>query len=431
MKSLLLSVLFICASAAAFAQGESQKFVRTEANQNEGASFTLDKAIYRTQWHANETCEMEWVTRTETYYENEWVPNNQYECTNRDDGSQDCNWVDRGSYQSVAHTRDVSSYENVCRDRGWFEEVYDHTWSFAVQVKFPADAGLLPGETETLVFQMAGSEGRPKITIDQSQAVLHYVIAKSKFENGTLNVELATKPYLSARDVGDKNLGSFAIEFGDESSAFSFVDKFSRARVTTEYKLVVTERKSKTVVGEFTELKREGNKFFGTVPAPIDSGKDYAFTLEVSRVGTVILGGSARFKVAKLVRAEVLDTHALKSASQIDNFSLLGVQDKLELRFRDHTKNYATAKSFYKVEVREDKDGPTLGSFTFSRKEAKTDRDGRFVLSLANDLKVDPAVLATWVKGKRLAVGITVTRQSKRLPADIFVAKGAVLKIRK
>ncbi|MGZ3712184.1 MAG: hypothetical protein ACXVBE_10515 [Bdellovibrionota bacterium] len=431
--ALLFALTVLAFSGAAHADDhQRENIVRTPTNANETASFKLTKDIYRTETAYQNVCRDEPYYETETYYENEWVPNQQYECTANPDGSQNCQYVDHGSYQQVAHTRQITKWQNVCRDEPYDYEVYDHTWEIPVQVIFPAETVLREGEQEKISFDMDGSERKPKVTIDQSKAIFHYAIQSSVWANNLLTVTLVSKPYLNAKDVGAKNIGAAFLEFNEASTTLRVEDKFSRIRVTTSYKATLTDRKSKAVVGETSELVRDGNYFKAKLPGALDSSKDYVLTLNVHRTGIMLTPGNIDFSVTKTVKAEALDMGKLKSNSLIGHFRIKGVKEAVTMGFRDESPEYVTASSRYKIEVfaSRNKEKVAIGSGEFTRKDLKADKDHVFQISFKDDLKMDAANLALLVKKVKLDVVVTATRESKRFAA-ITVKKTGSLQISK
>ena len=430
MKLTILFSFLALLSASAFAV-ETQKYVRTQANQTANAELEFSKYIYRDEWRSNIICQDETYTEQEQYTEYDWVTRQEYECSANPDGTQNCNWVTKQSYEPVNKVRDVTKTRNVCRDYGNFEQVYDHTWAYNVEVIFPAEASLYPEETETLVFEMSGTERKPAVKLDQSGAVFHYTIAKTTFANGLLTVQLAATPYLKLNDVGAKRIGKVTIAFEDEFSLVTIEDSFSRVRVESEYKLVLTDRKTKAVLAESTEFTRQGKKLTAKLPVALDSGKDYVVTLEVVRSGPVLINSPIRFTVTKTVKAEELDMRKLKSSSRIGHFSLVGVQDKLVLRFQDDTPDYVTAQTNYQIEISMDDGRTPVASAEFARSILKTDRGDRFLISFRDDFKVDAALLASLVKNTKLDVSVVATRSSKRFSPEIVVKKAGSLKVRR
>lgn len=425
---LVLSVL----SLNAFAEDHTREnLVRSPSNANETARFKLSKDIYRTETAYQNVCRDEPYYETETYQEYEYVPNQQWECTANPDGTQNCQYVDKGGYQWVTKTRQITKWHNVCRDEPYEYLAYDHTWEYAVVVTFPPEATLREGEQEKISFSMGGSEKKPKVSLDQSRTIFNYVIQSSTFANGTLNVVLATKPFLSAKDVGAKNIGSAFLEFGEERAILRVEDKFSRLRVTTGYKAIITERKSNVVLAETNWFVREGEYVKANLPVALDSAKDYELTLLVRRTGIMLTPETVEFTVKKTVRAEALDMHALKSASELDHFRINGVKEATVIGFRDGTKDYKTASTTYKVELfaSRNKEKILIGSGEFARSSLKI-KDRNFQLGLKDDLKVSAENLALLVRKVKLEVRVTAVRTSKRF-ATISVVKNASLQVRK
>jgi hypothetical protein len=310
----------------------------------------------------------------------------------------------------------------LCRDEPYDYEVYDHSWTTPVKVTFPAETILLPGESEKISFSLEGSENKPKISIDQSKGVFHYGIQSSTFADSVLTVVLISKPFLNAKDVGEKNIGAAFLEFNVQSTTVRVEDKFSRMRVNSTYKLTLSDKKSKAVLGEATELAKEGNYLKVELLGALDSPKDYVLTLAVHRSGIVISPQTVDFQVVKTVKAETVDMHKLKSASAISHFRIKGVKEKVILGFRDESPDYITASSSYKVEVftSRNKEKVAIGSAEFTRKSLTKDKDNQFQISFKSDLKMDDATLALLGKKVVLEVQVTTSRESKRFPTISF-----------
>jgi hypothetical protein len=431
---LLFALFFLPFASSARADGDSSTYLRTPANAAADASFTLSQDIYVTNWYTRQVCEDVPYTQEETYYTTEWVPNNVFVCNTDADGNQQCSWVDQGSYQQVPHTREVTYYQTECHDEQYSQEDYDHTWNQPVVVHFPADASLLAGETETIVFNLAGDESAPALGLDQSNAVFHYVIAAAKMTGKTLDITLATKPFLTPADVGPANISGEAIEFGDQESVVSFTDKFSHHRVDSTYSVSVSEKGSATVLATGAAVAADGKKFSASLPVVLDPAKDYDVSVAVSRSGVVLVSSPIAFTVKKTVKAEVLDQAKLKNANLIGSYSIVGLTNKAVFRFKDLSPDYATVSTSYAVQVSElgpDKKSVVLGTATISRHSQKTDAAGRILVSLADDLKLDPAILDSLTKGKVLTFGLVATRHSKRFSPDILLNRTVSLALQK
>ena len=329
-----------------------------------------------------------------------------------------------GGYQWVTKTRTITKYktEYICCNY-WDEEVYDHTWSVPVQVNFPTDAVLNSNEEETLTFVLAGTERKPKVELKQKKAIYYYVIVSSKVEAGKMVLTLATKPYLTEKDVGAKSIGNASIEFLDQAADITVADEVTHLRVQSAYILKITEKGAAQPIAETSEITRSGNNIKAVIPVTLDLTKDYVVDLAVQRTG-VVLTKPVTFAVQKKVKAESVDLGKLKDAKRITSFSLKYATEKLLLRFRDRTDDFKTVKSKYTVKISTlTKAGDTnpleLAVFNFDRKGRTLDSDSRFLISFKEDLKLPIETLKALSKGKLLQVEITTVRQSKRFEADV------------
>jgi len=417
-KSLLLLCL-LSVSAIAFADGETKTITRTVQDTSNEYSFSVSKDIYVTNTYYQTVCGDVPVTTYETQYQTQWVPNNVYVCDPpQSDGTPgNCNWVDQGSYQSVPVQVAVTHYENQCWQEPYTQEDYDHTWTLPVHVKYPDTPKLLPGDEDTVVFEIAGRESKPSITFDQSNAVFHYNTVSSKFINGTVEVELSAAPYLKAADVGPKTIGATSIKFGDKDSTITIIDGFSRKRVTSTYTISVALAGTHQVLGSSNQVVVSGKSVSTVLPIALDETKDYNVTVNVTRTGPVLIGDPISFSLTKLVKAEALDMKALANAGEVESFSVVGVKDLTVLRFRDQTADYVTVQSSYHIElsmIDTTKKKVLVASGDFARSALTKDKDGHILVSIQRDLKLDGAILATLTKGKDLYFKLTTTRTSKR-----------------
>ena len=393
--------------------------------------FTFKKAIYRTETYSEPYLGQVPYTRTETYTDWEWVTETKWEC----DAEGKCEYKSVTEYKQVEKTRTVTEWkeEMICC-RTWQEEVFDHYWVQAVKLAFPADAPMNAGEAEDVTFVLAGSEKRPAVELKQKALIYRYAVASSKLENGVLNVALTTKPYVTKDQIGPKSIGAASIDFLEGGVELSIVDAFTHARVASSYRLLIQERKGTQVLGETTQLKREGKILKAAFAGAFDEGKDYVVTLVASRAGQV-LSAPLTFTVEKTVKAEALDLKALKSASAVSSFTLVGKHEKLVLRFVDATKNYKTAKTKYQIKltIPASKKGEApveIASAEFERLGVAVDKQGRSMIPLgAGGFKIPAETLKTFNKGKLVQADVAIARTSRRFPG-IKLAKVAKLQVR-
>lgn len=125
MKKLnfLFAILVAGISPQVFAGNSAANYVRTADNMNKPVNINLSQDIFRTDWYTQNVC------------------------------------------QDVPYNVQVTYYQTQCHDESYSHEVFDHTWEQAVVVHFPAGAVLESGESESIHFELSGSENSPSVSI--------------------------------------------------------------------------------------------------------------------------------------------------------------------------------------------------------------------------------------------------------------------------
>lgn len=332
-----------------------------------------------------------------------------------------CRWETRTEYRDEQRTRRVTKYrqEERCCQRNEHTS-FDHTWKQPVQVNFPRETALLPGESEKVTFSLAGSEGRPELGVDSSRAIFRYKVARSDVTGGKLVVDLEFTPHLGMNEAGPTSIGNMVLVPNAQGATLSVQDKITSPRVKTSFSAKLLLKPEGTVLAETAEFAKGADglwkaKFAGT----FDPNKDYAVQLHVEREG-IVLTEKLVFDLPRDFPAEKVDMAKLADKAQIDKFSWPGEGAESAIRFVDLTPVYKTVKTAYTVKI-STVAGKQLILGTVERAGLKKDNYGRLLLPV-KALGAPAPVLRQLTHGTKFKVEFTATRTSTRF-APIAVRK--------
>lgn len=328
-------------------------------------------------------------------------------------------------------TRTITHYrtETRCCESEPYQ-VYDRTWKQEARVIWPAGTELTGDEKESLKLTLSGTEKAPKVKMELKDTIFNYAVAKTENRAGVVYLTLSWKPHLTKKELGDKSIGTVGIEFEADKVTVLIEDKMTNPRILTNYKIGLKEKGQTVLLGETSEVVRDGKIVKAVFPGTFSAEKNYTVGIGIARNG-IVATAPVSFTLAKDVAAEAIDKAALKNAANISGFTMTGYGAAAVILFKDATKAYKTVSTVYlvKVSLLVAKKYEPLGEKLFSRSELQLDKNGRFNVALKTALGLSDEALAKIVKKSSLKIEVLTTRKSERL-GEVKLTKSATLTVK-
>ena len=355
-----------------------------------------------------------------------------------------CDWENVRKTRPVTRYRDVTRYRQERRTRTVTRyreetrccvtktrEVFDHTWSQQVQVLFPANHTLLPGEKETFQVTLAGTESRPDANIQLQDTIYGYTVARKSLSGRTVVIELASAPKYTAAELGLQTIRSAQLKITRGASVVQIVDEGLRNKVTTQYAVIVKDKSNGQVVTQ-AQSAAQGASMMIQLPLQLDPNLDYVVDLMVER-NSVLLAAPVQFVKSFEYDHAFAEPALFADPTMISAIQTVGAFSSTAIRFADASPQHPEVNTTYKIII--SKKGAAAGGQlierTFNRNQIAQNADGSMELSLMTDFGVSPTVLdKTFKPGMTGVVEIIVNRTSAKLPSAISFKKQNAVQVR-
>lgn len=190
--------------------------------------------------------------------------------------------------RTETRTRTVTRYRTETRCcRPETVQVFDRQLHVSVQLNFPAEAQLLPGERETIQLSFDGTEQAPDVAVNIQSTIFKYELINRKSTPGAFSADLRVVPMFTPGELGEQTIQNLKLLPASNATGQQvvFVDSGTRPRVETRYRLTVSEALSGRVVHQ-ADLVANGKQSVAIdIPAAISKTLDYVLRLDVARSG--------------------------------------------------------------------------------------------------------------------------------------------------
>lgn len=292
-----------------------------------------------------------------------------------------------------------------------YRDVFDHTETLPVLVRFPAGSELVEGEVESMVISSASRDSL-QAQLQFVNSIFAYSIASVTQEGRTTVFTLTAAPRLNAGNAAESSISNLRLSFSAAQAFVSFTDSVQMARVQTLAHLTVQNKLTQEVVFD-QDLTNNANK---ALVGALDRSGKFLVTLKVTRTGANVAGGKIEFVVSSSYEKRELDSAEIASLQDKALVVLNEVSGKgasAVLKFEDRTLVTEDVSSSYKIVVwkREGSDLKWLGEKTVAR-ESLQGSDNQVALS---SLGLSAALLNQKVtSGSRIYFDIVVNRSSAK-----------------
>lgn len=334
-------------------------------------------------------------------------------------------------YRQETRTRTVTKYRTetrccVTKQR----QVFDHQWTQAVTIQFPADAPLYVGEKESLQVSLTGSEGQPQVIVQMLDSVYGYQVVRQDVTPGLIVVALQTRPKFTAAELGAGTLKGLELVIQGTGQAYvRFQDAGRKTRVDSTYQVTVLEDGTNAVLAQANLAQMTGAWVQIPLTMPLAIEKKYSVVLDVNRVGSVIAEGQVRFQ-AQSTYVGVLDMNVQKDNSKIHVIGIEGSGLNAVAVFQDLAPAHPEMKTTYKISTSRRGSG---GSEVYMQDKSlepatlSVGVDGYYRVSFA-DLGVSADNLIRYFRsGDSVKVDLEVFRTSPRISGKIPLWEGKTL----
>lgn len=340
---------------------------------------------------------------------------------------------DETRYRQEERTRTVTRYRNetrCCETR--YRDVFDHQWSLPVTVRFPAQAVLLAGETETFTVELAGTEAQPDVNVSPKDTIFGYTVKLKDVKPGTALVEFALAPKFSAAQAGVGSVSQPTLEVQAGGKArLSFTDKIRHSRVQTAYRATISDQATQQVLSVVEGAAGAANQVVLTPAESLPSDRPLAIRLEVLRQGLVLENGQVAFEVSAVFSGK-LDLAIQRDNGKIGGLDVAGNGLAARMVFFDQAPAHADVKTVYKISTsRKTADGKTvyMQEKSLDRATLTVEADGSYSLSFA-ELGVSEASLKAYFgAGAKVTLSLEVFRTGSKF-SKISLWQGKTVTIR-
>lgn len=191
----------------------------------------------------------------------------------------------------VERQRTVTKYRDevrCCVTR--YRDVYDRTWTLPVEVVFPQESVLLPGESESVRVTLQGPESAPSAQVRVRSDIFNYEIVRSGIEGRAYRAHMQIKPHLTESELGASSISSLKLLFNREGAArVEFFDKSVKTRVNSEYIIQVLDHETGQLVAEKVMPAQGDDHIVMSLSEALEPNRDYVFVLTVNREGVVLV----------------------------------------------------------------------------------------------------------------------------------------------
>lgn len=312
-------------------------------------------------------------------------------------------------YRQESRTRTVTRYrtESRCCKTGYKPE-YTHTEYLPVIVRFPKEAVLLEGETETVIVKMVSKKAA---SIQYKNTVYGYKITSEQLVGKTYEITLAMMPKYEAKDLGEKTLSEMKFSLLAKDLSVSFTDKGLRAHVETKYVLEVLEKTTGAVIEKFEMVSDGSQKVKKHLEKLTDLDKDYIARLAVHREGINLAGivdFTKQVEGSKLMPIPSDD----KMESGLSKIYLSGSGVDSEIFFADNSALNPAIATEYNFVLSIEKAGKKypVTALSFSAQSLNL-QNNQVVLGLAEDFSLSETEAAAILQsGAKIWVDLEVVR---------------------
>lgn len=216
-------------------------------------------------------------------------------------------------YEQVRKTRPVTKYRDVTKYRQEkrtrtvtkerteyrccvtkYRDVLDRQDAYAVTVQFPSNAVLQAGEVESLkVILTGGSKGEPvQAKVEQVNTVYVYKVVHASVQANTVVIKLEIGARYTQAEIGEATVTGQRLRILEDNTAVvTFTDAGNKARVRSQYDVVVTDKATGQVMTTGQALVVGGGAAGEqriTLAHKLGFTRDYAFRLTVTRSGPMV-----------------------------------------------------------------------------------------------------------------------------------------------
>jgi hypothetical protein len=320
-------------------------------------------------------------------------------------------------YRQETRTRTVTKTRTETRCcQTQYRQVFDRQDQLSVHLNFPAEAQLLPQETEVFEVKLVGSSSRLDVDFRALAPIFGYRVAKKDIKGSHAEIDLAPVAKHTEQELGVSTIQKLQLQVQEAGVSVLFVDLGQRSRVQTEYEVLV-KTLGEAVVARAVGLGTGAKEVSLSLDASLDINQTYLLEIRVQRSGPVLAGpiDFTHQVTAKVESIANLDPY--KDLSLVLKPRLEGSESGAQMLFRDLSPVHPAVKSTYHLKIL--RQSGFLGSgrkelvqTVLSRESLTLSPSGDFQIPLL-DLGIRPKDLEKHVKsGDKLSIELTVIRQS-------------------
>lgn len=213
-------------------------------------------------------------------------------------------------YEQVRKTRPVTKYRDVTKYRQEqrtrtvtkhrteyrccvtkYRDVLDRQDPYKVTVQFPPTAILQANETETLQVKLLGGSNGQAVSaqIKEINTVYGYKVANQSVQGNTVVIRLELGPTYSPVEIGEASVSAQRLRIlEDQTGVITFIDNGAKAKVRSNYDIVVTDAATGQVMATAQAQNAggvEGKEQRIVVSSKLSFSRDHAFSITITRSG--------------------------------------------------------------------------------------------------------------------------------------------------
>jgi len=361
---------------------------------------------------------------------------------------QECRWEPVQKTRQVTKVRTVIKYRDEQRSRTVVKyrdetrccvtrqrQVFDHEYAATVQLNFPTEATLEAGEREVFNVELTGVDDRAGIKITSKKAFYTYRPEIKQTNARAFEVKMNLVPTYQGPELGVATITDLAVKAVGQRVQLQFKDSGAVAKVKTTYGIQLLDTTTGALIIQDTRENTSGAKISWNLNAPLAAATEIRAVLTVARAG-VVIAQPVQFvwdNKIKVAAEAAYDPKPYADAKKIDGLKISGKRPQLSFSFIDGTKAIEQVTTAYavRISVVEKNQTRALGSKVVAREDLKADREGRYSLSLIQDLGIAEADLKQLKAGAVLLAELEARRTGSRLkPNPLSLKKSAKFKVK-
>lgn len=330
---------------------------------------------------------------------------------------QECGYETVHRSVPVQRTRTVTRYRSetrCCETR--YRTEFDYQASLNVTVLVPAEAVLENAEKETFKVAMTASN---KVELTQTSTLYGYKVASQQVSGSEVVIKLELAPKYTAAELGDKTISGTSMAISSKGSSVSFSDAGLRAKVRTNYQVLIIEKATSHVLETSDVIASAGQaKMTVALKGAYSGDVEYLVRLQIQRDG-LPLGQTLQF-VKDFTRSKDPMKVELFDGRVVAIPKISGTGKAARVVFKDGSPETSEVTTSYTIKIVVPGGFLNLGKKTLVEKTvslASVSRSKAQIVDIAlSKLGADAELLqSSMASGKKVSIDVTVKRQGARL----------------